>query len=162
MNDPLRSTSAGRADSFGEAVPGVAAAALEQEVLALWRRGRDYLAVSARTIDPKLDPVCYPLLVLLRDADAIAMSDLIGALGIEKSTLTRRIDSAGRLGLVERIPDPQDARARLVALTPEGRRRLEEQRTETFRQWRERLSVWDPDDVRQLAALMHRLGTVLD
>ncbi|MDV2475611.1 MarR family transcriptional regulator [Rhodococcus zopfii] len=120
------------------------------------------MAASARAVDPKLDPVCYPLLVLLRDADAIAMADLIGVLGIEKSTLTRRIDSAGRLGLVERIPDPYDARARLVALTPEGRRRLEEQRVETFRRWRDRLALWDPDDVRQLATLMHRLGDILD
>ncbi|MBH0121282.1 MarR family winged helix-turn-helix transcriptional regulator [Rhodococcus sp. NPDC003382] len=149
-------------DPLGEAAPGVAAAALEQEVFALWRRGRSYMAASARAVDPKLDPVCYPLLVLLRDADAIAMSELIGALGIEKSTLTRRIDSAARLGLVERIPDPHDARARLVALTPEGRRRLEQQRAETFRRWRERLSAWDPDDVRQLATLMHRLGGILD
>lgn len=162
MTDPVLSSGGRLPDSVGEAAPGVAAAALEQEVFALWRRGRSHMAASARAVDPKLDPVCYPLLVLLRDADAIAMADLIGVLGIEKSTLTRRIDSAGRLGLVERIPDPYDARARLVALTPEGRRRLEEQRVETFRRWRDRLALWDPDDVRQLATLMHRLGDILD
>ncbi len=151
----------GLPDSTGEA-PGDAAAALEQEVFAMWRRGRAYMAESARAVDPKLDPMCYPLLVLLRGAEAVAMSDLIAELGIEKSTLTRRIDSVERLGLVERIPDPHDARARLVALTSDGRCRLEDQRAETFRRWRERLAMWDTADVRQLAELMHRLGGILD
>lgn len=150
-------------DPTGEAgASDTAAAALEHEVFALWRRGRSHMAASARAVDPQLDPVCYPLLVLLRDADAVAMSDLIGVLGIEKSTLTRRIDSLVRLGLVERIPDPHDARARLVALTPDGRRRLDDQRAEMFRRWRERLSLWDTADVQQLAKLMHRLGGILD
>ena len=131
---------------------------LEAEFADIWRRGRIQMRARARAIHPRLDPTCYPLLVLLSRHDAIRMSDLLSDLGLEKSTLTRQIDSVVRLRLVERHPDPNDARARLVALTDEGRSRLDEGATTATAVWRERLSRWNPDDVRQLADLLHRLA----
>ncbi|MAU82608.1 MarR family winged helix-turn-helix transcriptional regulator [Gordonia sp. NPDC062954] len=131
---------------------------LEAEFADIWRRGRIQMRARARAIHPRLDPTCYPLLVLLSRHDAIRMSDLLSDLGLEKSTLTRQIDSVVRLRLVERHPDPNDARARLVALTDEGRSRLDEVATTATAVWRERLSRWNPDDVRQLADLLHRLA----
>ncbi|MDY6810969.1 MAG: MarR family winged helix-turn-helix transcriptional regulator [Actinomycetota bacterium] len=131
---------------------------LEAEIADIWRRGRIQMRARARAIHPRLDPTCYPLLVLLSRHDAIRMSDLLADLGLEKSTLTRQIDSVVRLDLVERHADPDDARARLVALTDEGRERLDAVATTAAAVWRERLSRWDPDDVRRLADLLHRLG----
>lgn len=131
---------------------------LETELVDIWRRGRIQIRDRVRIIDPRLDPTCYPLLVLLARHDAMPMSDLLAELGLEKSTLTRQIDSVVRLELVERHPDPDDARARLVALTDSGRRRLEEVNAAALAQWRERLSRWDPSDVRHLAELLRRLS----
>lgn len=131
---------------------------LETELVDIWRRGRIQIRDRVRIIDPRLDPTCYPLLVLLARHDAMPMSDLLAELGLEKSTLTRQIDSVVRLELVERNPDPDDARARLVALTDSGRRRLEEVNATALSEWRERLSRWDPADVRQLAQLLRRLS----
>ncbi|MGF7121226.1 MarR family winged helix-turn-helix transcriptional regulator [Rhodococcus sp. AG1013] len=135
---------------------------LEAELVDMWRRGRIQSRAQARAIHPKLDPACYPLLVILTRADAVPMSDLVAELGVEKSTLTRQIDALVRLGLAERRPDPQDARARLVALTDPGRGRLTESREAVIARWRERLSRWDPEDVRQLATLLRRLGDCSD
>ncbi|WP_305095153.1 MarR family winged helix-turn-helix transcriptional regulator [Prescottella sp. R16] len=131
---------------------------LESELVDMWRRGRIQTRERARAIDPKLDPACYPLLTILARGDAVPMSELVSDLGIEKSTLTRQIDAVVRLGLVERRPDPHDARARLVALTEPGRARLTALRESTIAEWRERLSRWDPADVRQLTMLLHRLA----
>lgn len=131
---------------------------LEAELVDMWRRGRIQTRERARQIHPKLDPACYPLLMILTGTDAVPMSELVYELGVEKSTLTRQIDALARLGLVERRPDPQDARARLVVLTESGRARLTAQRERVIAQWRERLSRWDPADVRQLTTLLHRLG----
>ncbi|MEE3852048.1 MarR family transcriptional regulator [Gordonia sp. LSe1-13] len=131
---------------------------LEAELTDIWRRGRVQMRERSRAIHPRLDPTCYPLLILLSRHDAVRMSDLLTDLGLEKSTLTRQIDSVVRLRLVERHPDPDDARARLVALTDEGRARLEAVATTAAALWRERLSRWDPDDVRRLADLLRRLG----
>ncbi|QCQ90204.1 MarR family winged helix-turn-helix transcriptional regulator [Rhodococcus sp. SGAir0479] len=132
---------------------------LEAQLVDLWRRGRIQSRERARAIHPKLDPACYPLLAILtRDNDAVPMSALLAELGVEKSTLTRQIDAVVRLGLVERLPDPQDARARLVALTDAGRDQLSEQRAAAIADWHERLSRWDPADVRQLTTLLRRLA----
>ncbi|MDG3009586.1 MarR family transcriptional regulator [Rhodococcus sp. D2-41] len=132
-------------------------AGLEAALMDIWRIGRVRLRERARELDPKLDPAGFPLLVLLTRQDAMPMSALVAELGIEKSTLTRQIDSAARLGLVERRTDPEDARARLVALTPDARRRLAAQRDVYVGRWREQLAQWDPDDVATLTGLLHRL-----
>ncbi|WFR74707.1 MarR family winged helix-turn-helix transcriptional regulator [Prescottella defluvii] len=131
---------------------------LEAELVDMWRRGRIQSRERARAINPKLDPACYPLLAILACGDAVPMSALVAELGVEKSTLTRQIDAVVRLGLVERRPDPQDARARLVVLTEPGRTQLTELRESAIAQWRERLSRWDPADVRQLTTLLRRLA----
>ncbi|WP_353735301.1 MarR family winged helix-turn-helix transcriptional regulator [Rhodococcus sp. (in: high G+C Gram-positive bacteria)] len=135
---------------------------LEQEMLVLFRRMRGLVGVRARALHPKLDAACYPMIMTLRHRDAVPMADLLVELGIEKSTLTRRIDAAARLGLVERIPDPHDARARLVALTAEGRERVAALQAAETQRWRERLDSWEPTDVRNLTALLMRLSASIE
>ncbi|MFC9787866.1 MarR family winged helix-turn-helix transcriptional regulator [Rhodococcus sp. NPDC127528] len=136
---------------------------LEAELVDMWRRGTIRTRERAHRIHPKLDPACYPLLMLLTRQDAaVPMSTLLTELVVEKSTLTRQIDALSRLGLALRIPDPDDARARLVALTEEGRSLLTAQRAEAVAAWRRDLSQWDPDDLRTLTSLLRRLGTAVD
>lgn len=131
---------------------------LQVELSDMWQRGRSRTRRYARDIHPKLDPALYSVLVLLNRSTAVRMSDLIATLDIEKSTLTRQIDAAERLGLVERIPDPDDARAKLVALTPEARSRVSSLQDRQTEEWRARLATWDPEDIMMLTSLLHRLG----
>lgn len=131
---------------------------LETELADLWQRGRTRARTFARAIHPKLDPAVYHVLVILNRSDAVRMSDLISMLGIEKSTLTRQIDAAARLGLVERIPDPDDARAKLVTLTPSARAKVTTIRDHQIDRWRAKLATWDQADIVTLTALLHRLG----
>ena len=133
---------------------------LQMELADMWQRGRARARKYARAIHAKLDPALYSVLVLLNRSNAVPMSDLIAALDIEKSTLTRQIDSAERLGLVQRIPDPDDARAKLVALTPEARERVTTVQNRQADEWRARLATWDPEDVIALTSLLHRLGSM--
>jgi DNA-binding MarR family transcriptional regulator len=74
----------------------------------------------------------FPMLGYLEAAGPLPMSDLAARLYMERTTLTRNLRPLEDAGLVERPPDPQDARVRLVAITPLGRRKLREAR----RYWR--------------------------
>ncbi|ANY25452.1 MULTISPECIES: MarR family winged helix-turn-helix transcriptional regulator [Gordonia] len=130
---------------------------LEAELTDFWRRGRVRTRLRARAIDPRLDPSCYPLITVLAKHNSMPMSDLVTAVGMEKSTVTRQIDAIVRLGLAERHPDPRDARARVVTLTQHGRERVDAVLASAITEWRARLAQWDPDDIRSLTHLLHRL-----
>ena len=110
--------------------PGVEAAvvALEQEM--------------ARQVHPQLDPASYPLLTVLVRNGATRVSDLGAALELDKSTVSRQIDAAARLGLVERVPDQADARARLVTLTALGQQQMDAVYTRRLDRWRASLATW--------------------
>ena len=52
--------------------------------------------------------------------------EVSGKLEVAKSRATVIIDSLVRKGLVQRAPDPSDARVKLVSLTPVGHRKVRE------------------------------------
>ena len=67
------------------------------------------------------------------------------------------VDAAVRLGLVDRVADPADARARLVALTEAGERQMDAVHTQRLARWRSTLATWDVEDLAQLTGLLRRL-----
>ncbi|ACY23747.1 regulatory protein MarR [Gordonia bronchialis DSM 43247] len=135
---------------------------LETELADFWRRGRIRTRDRTHAIDPRLDPSCYPLLTVLYRNDSLGMSELVTRLALDKSTVTRQIDALVRVDLVERHPDPADARARRVSLTADGRRRVDAVVAAAVADWRTRLSQWDPEDIRTLTTLLRRLSDASD
>ncbi|MGC4935461.1 MarR family winged helix-turn-helix transcriptional regulator [Gordonia sp. DT30] len=135
---------------------------LEAELAGIWRRGRGRMRTRAHAIDPHLDPSAYPLITVLAAHESLPMSQLVPELGLDKSTVTRQIDAVVRLGLVERTPDPDDARARVVRLTDAGRARFDDVVASSVLEWRQRLSEWNPDDIRTLTELLRRLAETTD
>jgi len=133
-------------------------AALEAEMADLWRRSRARVRLLSRQVHPQLDPAAYPLVLLLAARGPLRMGDVGEALSLDKSTISRQVDSVVRLGLAERSPDPSDARARLVGLTADGQERVGRLQREQVDRWRASLATWSQGDVRQLTALLHRLG----
>lgn len=63
------------------------------------------------------------MLVELDKAGAIPMSELGTRLSLEKSWVSRAVDTLVDEGLVTKTPNPQDARSWLLGLTPVGKRR---------------------------------------
>jgi DNA-binding MarR family transcriptional regulator len=64
-------------------------------------------------------------------AQPYGMSELGSVLGLAKSSLTGLVDRTERNGLVRREPDPLDARAVRIVLTPRGARLADEFYAET-------------------------------
>jgi DNA-binding MarR family transcriptional regulator len=67
-----------------------------------------------------------------------------------------------RLGLVERMADPEDGRATLLTATDEGRRVFEENRRMRIERFAEMLSDWPVADRRKLAELLGRFTTAFE
>jgi DNA-binding MarR family transcriptional regulator len=95
----------------------------------LWRLARLWKAEFERAMATRRLQWCSgaraELVGALRQG-ARPQSALVGELGISKQAVQQVVDELSALGVVERHADPDDARARLVALTTKGRKALEE------------------------------------
>jgi DNA-binding MarR family transcriptional regulator len=96
--------------------------------LAVWR---SFLRAHAHVVrqleqdlqlNHKIGLGSYDVLVQLAEAPdrKLRMSELADAVLLSRSGLTRLVDRLQREGLVEREPDPYDARGLFTVLTPEG------------------------------------------
>ncbi|MGP3968884.1 MarR family winged helix-turn-helix transcriptional regulator [Streptomyces sp. 6N223] len=93
-------------------------------------------------------------------AQPYGMGDLGAMLGLAKSSLTGLVDRTERNGLVRREPDPRDARAVRVALTPRGGKLVEGFYAETCRRIEKLTAGLGSAERETLAGLLGRV--VLD
>jgi DNA-binding MarR family transcriptional regulator len=102
------------------------------------------------------------VLVTVRDLQAAGGGarggDISEVLGLHKSTMSRNLAVLEELGLIERIPDPIDARARQVRLTPLGSEALERSFQGRRERLRAQLTTWDQGDIAELARLLRLLN----
>lgn len=85
------------------------------------------------------------------------MTDLGAVLGLAKSSLTGLVDRTAAREFVRRVPDPDDARAVRIELTPLGRELAERFYDETCRRIDELPAGLDANERTQLAALLERV-----
>jgi DNA-binding MarR family transcriptional regulator len=64
-------------------------------------------------------------LLLFKGERYLTVKQIATNLDVAKSRITKLINSLELKGLVERIADPQDARMKLISLTPYGQRMME-------------------------------------
>jgi DNA-binding MarR family transcriptional regulator len=87
-------------------------------MLAVGRRFR------ARVDGDSLEPSQASLLYVLATHGAMRLGDLAEAMRLDASTVSRHMNQLGERGHIEREPDPEDGRARIIAISPAGRAAL--------------------------------------
>ncbi len=135
---------------------------LEVELTRLLRRARSSQQRIASEVHPDLDASGYAVLVTVRELAAAGGgargADISEALGLHKSTMSRNLAVLEELGLIERIPDPLDARARQVGLTTQGSAALERSFEGRRERLRQQLLTWETSDIAELARLLRLLN----
>ncbi|WP_086728212.1 MarR family transcriptional regulator [Streptomyces carpinensis] len=135
---------------------------LERELTVLLRRARASQGEMAREVHPDLESSAYGLLIRLEECGGQRATALAAYIGVGKATMSRQLRALEELGLVAREPDPADGRAWLVALTPEGRRRVGRVREARRARYVRQLAHWDRGEVAELARLLHELNGVME
>lgn len=136
---------------------------LDTELSMLWRRLRWMGVRLAREAEDGLEAAAYGLLGVLYDAnDDVRGGDLAERFGLDKSTVSRQIAQMEALGLLQRVPDPHDGRARLVRITEVGRARVRRLRERRGRWLSSTMRDWPEEDVAQLVGLLSRLNASLE
>mgnify|MGYP003350618194 CR=1 FL=1 len=64
--------------------------------------------------------LAWPLVIIGRHDGPVRSGELAELLGIEPPSLVRPLEQLVNAGLVSRVPDPEDRRARLIDVTPLG------------------------------------------
>ncbi|HEY0442763.1 MAG TPA: MarR family transcriptional regulator [Candidatus Limnocylindrales bacterium] len=82
---------------------------------------------------------------------------LFNAIILSSGAMTNRLDRLEAMGLVEREPDPDDRRGRLVALTDRGRELADAAQLAHLENEERLLSGLDADEREQLAGLLRKL-----
>jgi DNA-binding MarR family transcriptional regulator len=113
--------------------------------------------VEAALAHSGLHPGHVAILGLLADGEGRTQKALGAATGIEKSSVVLFVDFLEQEGWVERRPDPDDRRARIVTLTASGRRRLARLAPALIAARKEALAALSPHQQGRLAALLQKL-----
>ena len=85
-------------------------------------------------------------------------AELAKQLGVDRTVMVYLIDDLEKAGLVERTPDPNDRRSKLVRATPEGVKRLCELQKVTAAAEAELLSDLSPAEAELLRSLLQRVA----
>ncbi|WP_343716313.1 MarR family winged helix-turn-helix transcriptional regulator [Inquilinus sp.] len=107
-----------------------------------------------------LQPGEFDVLATLRrsgDPCMLSPTRIYEALMISSGGMTARLDRLERAGLVERRPDPNDRRGKLIALTEAGRRLIDETIGRHVANEEKLLSVLTPAEQETLNALLQKL-----
>jgi DNA-binding MarR family transcriptional regulator len=102
----------------------------------------------------------YVVLAALRRAGPpyrMSPTALYSSVILSSGGMTKRLDRLERLGLIEREPDPNDRRGRLVVLTDRGRELVDAAVVDHLENEQRLLAALDEGERRQLAALLRKL-----
>ncbi|AWK10003.1 MarR family winged helix-turn-helix transcriptional regulator [Streptomyces spongiicola] len=97
------------------------------------------------------------VLALLDRYGEMRISRLAELLAVDMSVTSRHVAHVAGCGWIERSPDPDDGRSRILRLTPAGVAQLGELSRRTTDLFAHHLEDWSDDDVGQLNALLARL-----
>lgn len=104
-----------------------------------------------------LDRAAVAVLRQIADSEPLRPGELAGRLAVEASHVTRQVQQLQKAGYVTRVPDRYDRRARRIELTPNGRCAVDRIREAHHRGMQMSLAGWSPEELQDLASLVHRL-----
>lgn len=122
---------------------------------------RAYLAVLEHSIQPMaelgLRRTWYSVLVLLHHNPGLSSRQICQALGVQPPNLVGLVASFEERGLIERIPDPDDARALGLYLTAAGRKLMARVEREVLRAEKRATSMLSDEERETLIRLLLRV-----
>jgi DNA-binding MarR family transcriptional regulator len=157
MTADLTTDTATSADRHASAILTV-----EDSISTLARKLHLIVRNAATAVDPSLQPVSYRLLRTIQRCGTVQASVAADMLVVDRSVISRQVRQLEELGLVETRTDPDDGRARILALTDEGTRRMLSVNPTNRTIMHGLLSSWSAKELESFAAQVERLNEAAD
>ncbi len=136
--------------------------ALEHELGILVRRVRRVIGERARAVHPELQPASYLLLSSLGQSGPVRASTLVEQFDVDKGAISRQLQHLGELGLLDKKPDPDDARASLISLSEEAVARMAAVAEHRHKLLDERLGDWSAAELERFVGELTRYNAALN
>jgi DNA-binding MarR family transcriptional regulator len=136
--------------------PRIAALEVELSLLA-----RHFLHTSQHSPDRLLDRSGYQLLGRL-ELGPLNLKQLAEAFRLDPSTVNRQVNALLRAGLVEKVPDPAGAVAKVLRPTAKGLDHLRRDRRVVQDQVTRVVQDWTQHDRDDLCRLLEKLNTSIE
>ncbi|NNM47342.1 MarR family transcriptional regulator [Knoellia koreensis] len=117
--------------------------------------------MRAPRIHPAIDTMAYPLLFNLAQEE-LRVSALAERIHSDISTTSRQVTTLVGHGLLEKVSDPEDGRAQVVRLSPDGLALLEQVKAQRLAWFRELLADWTPEEASRFADDLERFTATLE
>ncbi len=108
-----------------------------------------------------VDATTYPVLSGIARWQPISATNLALEIGIDRTATTRYASRLQQAGLVDRVPDPADARATLLRLTPAGDQVVETMRDRLVGHLEAATADWPDEEAQRFAVSLERLVDTL-
>jgi DNA-binding MarR family transcriptional regulator len=135
-----------------------AVADVEEQMADLGTRIRESMRDSAAAVDPALTPFGLKVVRLVARHGPVHAGRVADLLFVERSAVSRQVRQLEELGLIEVTPDPEDGRARFLAVTPHAVERIEAVGLTGRTVLRSALVSWSTEDLQQLSEYILRLS----
>lgn len=135
---------------------GAIAERIERQIDVLLRLGRSRIRDRAASIHPRLSAQGFTVLSVLGRVESMSQSELGDLVGLDRTSLSKVVSHLQSLDLIEQRQSTTDRRARVLHVSPEGRRKIEDalaDRRATV--WRN-VADWPRSDAEAFADLLAR------
>ncbi|WP_406861906.1 MarR family winged helix-turn-helix transcriptional regulator [Streptomyces sp. HUAS MG47] len=110
----------------------------------------------ARSLPADCPPGTAGVIALVQRHGDLRIGRISELMGVDMSVSSRHVAHAVERGWVERLPDPDDRRSRILRLTAEGSDKLAELDRRLTAMLAQKLADWSDDDIEQLTAMLSR------
>lgn len=148
-------------DAAGQDPRREAARELEGAFSLLFTQLRRSYAQAADTVSPGLLPGTFKVFTLLNQLGPVSASTLAERLNTDKGSISRAVAELEGLGLIQRELDPDDARIRLISITPFGHERLRIVRYPFVDRLEQATSEWTLESMERLSGLVQALASTI-
>ncbi|RZT18781.1 MarR family transcriptional regulator [Mycobacterium sp. BK558] len=100
----------------------------------------------------------YVVLCALDRGEVRTQAALAEAINADKTRIIRTLDDLQHSGLIERVPDPEDRRARLLRITAQGRRSKDAAQAQIQRGEERWLGLLDAEERRVFLRALRRMA----
>jgi DNA-binding MarR family transcriptional regulator len=135
--------------------------AIGRELGTLIRGAKELHHVLSDRGQPVVDPPAFMLLSRLAEYGPMRLSALAGCVLLDVSTVSRQVQDLQQAGWVVRERDPQDGRASLLRLSPDGEAILAAGYEQRRRALRQVFVAWTDDQRQALADQLSRLNEAI-